>query len=362
MSNKNVPHMILQEEPDDNSTSSAPAVKMDRSESEVAREERREELLARGVLPEAIEIEEGDKKRRKIVFIFICVLQLFANFDGGVVPAALKNIRQEFTLDYIQSGMLGSLVYVGLVISCPITGVALVKIKSQRKVLLGGLFFNILAMVLFLTVSSSSWLLFARFLTGLSQGALFVYPPVWVDEFAPEDSMTTWIGTLQSMVAVAVMVGYLVTAVSMALGGGWRVAMWIQVFVMMFFFFRFLLLRGRLFNARGGEEARMLSRSQKILIKRKKTLEIGVEEDAGDDEINRASDASQTLHDMDDLNEPQASACSMLLVLIKNPVYMCLVGALCGLYFVVTGVSFCCLVVSLSPLNLPHLPCFASTV
>ena len=168
----------------------------------------------------------------------------------------------------MESGLLGSLVYVGLVLSCPITGYALVKIKSQRKVLLIGLFANT-CNDLFLTVTSSTGLLFARFLAGLSRDP-FVYPPVWVDEFAlsVHDNM---IGILRH--------------------GGCRCHGWVSGNSNFhgsrrnvedryvdtgvrdgYLFFRFLLLRGRLFNARGGEEARMLNTSQKIIMKRSKSM------------------------------------------------------------------------------------------
>ena len=66
-----------------------------------------------------------------------------------------------------------------------------------------------IALVIFVAVPSKGLLLFSRFLTGLSQAPLFVYPPVWVDEFAPDESLTTWVSSLQGMAPLGVMLGYL---------------------------------------------------------------------------------------------------------------------------------------------------------
>ena len=128
----------------------------------------------KGILPEAIEQEQRDISTRKTLFLFLCILQLVMNFDSGIVPASLRALKQEFDMTDTELGLLGSLVYVGLVFSCPLTGYLLTTWKSQRKVLLLSIFFNMIALVIFVAVPSKGLLMFSRFLTGLSQ-ALYSY-------------------------------------------------------------------------------------------------------------------------------------------------------------------------------------------
>ena len=128
----------------------------------------------------SIKQEKRDMGTRKIVFTLMCLVQLFANYDSGVIPSGLNSIMKEYSLTSTEAGWLGSLVYIGLVCSCPITGYLLTKMKSQNKILIGSLFLNIIALMLFVTCPSESkgLLMSSRFLTGLSQAPLFVFPPV----------------------------------------------------------------------------------------------------------------------------------------------------------------------------------------
>eukprot|EP00946_MAST-07B_sp_MAST-7B-sp1_P005351 g5351.t1 len=340
--------------------------------------------------------EKSDVHIRKRVFYMLLCMQLFANFDAGVVPSSLNTIMREYELTQTEAGLLGSLVYVGLVVSCPITGYLLNVMKSQRRVLIGSLLLNLTALVLFvLCPNDGKWLLmFTRFLTGLSQAPLFVFPPVWIDEFAPPDSLTTWVSCLQAMVPLGIMFGYLFTAIFMETISdevGWRVAIWMQIIVLTPFAIVYSFLRGRYFNVLGGKEARLVDQARKLqrtsledelaaaearqkakeekaLAKAKRRDAKGADaessstnllsnSDSGDrttdmtvistesDNSNEGSvslrvDSLAMMENLDELEKEALSMGQQMCIILTRPVFLWIVGGLSGLYFVVTGIQF----------------------
>jgi MFS family permease len=189
----------------------------------------------------AVAEEDGTLKVRKRLFACICVLNIAMNFDAGVLPATLSHVEEQFDGSYTEMGILGALVYVGTMIGCPISGHLLTKCK-QRRVLLGGVIGNTIGCFWFglagpehtdigkvrqppsLTSAAllltrapgarAQYNLFAgRFMIGLTQSAILIYSPVWVDEFAPPGKATQWISLLQANVAIGIMLGYVVGGV-----------------------------------------------------------------------------------------------------------------------------------------------------
>jgi MFS transporter, Spinster family, sphingosine-1-phosphate transporter len=304
-------------------------------------------LEKKGIRPEAIEQEQRDIGTRKTLFFFLCLLQLVMNFDSGIVPASLTALKKEFDMTDTELGALGSLVYIGLVCSCPLTGYLLTTWKSQRKVLLLSIFLNMIALVIFVTVPSKGLLMFSRFLTGLSQAPLFVYPPVWVDEFAPDDSLTTWVSSLQGMAPLGVMLGYLFSFIFTesfkgpeSMGPtegpkwGWRVATIIQIVLLIPFFFMYVKMPGRFFNSKGGELGRLVDQHKKIT-KSKQNLLNGTElSDA------KPGNESKTRSMRANSKAVELTICQQLCKLLSSALYMRLVFALSGLYFIVTGIQF----------------------
>ena len=322
-------------------------------------------LADKGVSVRAIQQEMEDVVFRKKLFVALCILQLFMNFDSGVVPSALTAIKDEFEFTNAEAGALGSLVYVGLVFSCPVTGYLLSTWKSQRKVLLLSLFLNMLALILFALVRDGRWLMFSRFLTGLSQAPLFVYPPVWVDEFAPQASLTTWVSSLQGMAPLGVMLGYVLTMAFTSSSGsrmGWRTTIWVQVICLIPYFVMYLKMPGRYFNALGGELARLVDQHNKIQQQEDSARDLSFEKkqaksseecllqgplsDSTDNDLEAPSPPKHRRQKSDPINtrgtnEPEPlGVLQQLRKLITSALYMWLVFGLAGLYFVVTGIQF----------------------
>ena len=294
----------------------------------------------------AIMQENLDVGRRKSVFALMAIMQLFANFDSGVVPSGLNQIMAEYSLTSTQAGWLGSLVYIGLVFSCPITGYLLTNMKeSQNKILIGSLFLNIVALILFVNCPSNNkgLLMFTRFLTGLSQAPLFVFPPVWVDEFAPKDSLTLYCALLQAMVPLGITAGFvgcLTFQNTLGISIGWRAAIWLQISVLVPFVVAFSLLPGRHFHVLGGMEARLHDQAKTMMrrsgdyIAKDEGKEVE-EEQKGNKKIKIKKNKEE---EEEEENDP--STLNQLCTILDRPVYVWIVLGLSAIYFVITGIQF----------------------
>ena len=50
------------------------------------------------------------------IYLINALANMLVNFDHGIVPAATKEIKSDLNLDNIQLGLLGSVVYCGLLV------------------------------------------------------------------------------------------------------------------------------------------------------------------------------------------------------------------------------------------------------
>ena len=162
---------------------------------------------------EAIDEEAREQPRVAMVFVAFCLLEVTANFDAGVLPACVGEVMVEFDLDYGVAGLLGSLVYVGMVVGTPVAGYYLTNTTSQNVLLSAAALLNTVAILTFAFASNTTWLFIGRTLMGVSQGAIFVYAPVWVDEFSPIESAGVWMAGLQGAVVLGIVSGYVTTGI-----------------------------------------------------------------------------------------------------------------------------------------------------
>jgi hypothetical protein len=126
----------------------------------------------------ATDEEEGSKDTRNLLLGCVCFLEMMANFDAGVLPATVGHVMSEFELDYADGGVLGALVYLGLVIGAPVAGYTLTNFNSQRQILMVAAIANCLGVLCFALAPSVPLLYVGRLLIGLTQAPLIVYMPV----------------------------------------------------------------------------------------------------------------------------------------------------------------------------------------
>jgi len=218
---------------------------------------------------EIIAPEEDDSTSSQTWWMFfaMCMLQLLTNFDSGILPATLGQVQASFDppITDLHAGFLGSLVYIGLMFSCPLSGYLLTVYKNQRSIICGAILLNAISVLAMALSPSVAYLNASRFLIGFLQAPIFIYGPVWVDEFAPPESMTLWVSLLQVNVAVGIMLGYLFGGLAVHHFGqdAWRTVLIIQFVLLCPFVVVFLCEKRKYFNVTSGRDKRLKERKKK---------------------------------------------------------------------------------------------------
>ena len=179
------------------------------------------------------------ENKRKFIFRLFLLSALFLNYDTGVIPAALIKITKEIDLDYSEQAMIGSFVYLGLSFASLFAGLIFSK-YSPKIVCAIILILNSVSCFIFSFSSDKVILFLMRFFMGATGAFIFIYGPVWVNNFSPPEHSTTWMGILHSCSIFGVFLGYLVTAIILNFLHkfiSWRVAIQIQGIVEIFLAF-----------------------------------------------------------------------------------------------------------------------------
>lgn len=61
----------------------------------------------------------------------ILITYLIVNFDHGIVPAAIHELEKDLRIDDLALGLLGSLVYLGLMLGSIVSGPLINKINNK---------------------------------------------------------------------------------------------------------------------------------------------------------------------------------------------------------------------------------------
>lgn len=153
----------------------------------------------------------GRENELNKIYIVSTICNIIVNFDHGIIPACTKNLKNELQIDDFFLGVLGSMVFTGLMSGSLISGY-LFTIYSCKKLILISLVMIILSVTSFCIFSHIRFLLIlSRLVCGFFQVFLVVYYPVWVDFFA-EEKKTIWLTYLQIGVPFGVFLGYGITA------------------------------------------------------------------------------------------------------------------------------------------------------
>ena len=104
----------------------------------------------------------------KKIYPIICLANIIINVDLGILPGATLKMMDYFSLNQAEFGFLGSSIYIGLIISSFLAGVAFQNYKTKHIILivLIGLFFT-LSLITFIKIYII--LIFSRILVGVFQ-------------------------------------------------------------------------------------------------------------------------------------------------------------------------------------------------
>eukprot|EP01134_Creolimax_fragrantissima_P001562 CFRG1562T1 len=282
--------------------------------------------LVTSVCPQALPL-----KNRRLVCILFIALQCIVNYDSGAISAALDRLaahdRPGFDLTLTESGLLSSLLYLGLSVASLISAPTLHYVQS-KPALVGSLVMNVASNSLFAWAPSKNMLLLSRFLVGMSQAVLVVYTPIWVDEFAPPESCTKWMSLMQAGVPLGVMQGYLVSGLLTAYYPDIdpRYPFRIQVMLLVPIVMLLVLVPKEYLEIFIGDDNESATNSQQP-------------DPDSETEVGRRHSVRTDAIDVWPSKWSNMSTVDHLLHLAHSGVYMCTVLALTSLYFVVTGIQ-----------------------
>ncbi|KAJ1607306.1 putative dynactin subunit p62 [Cryptosporidium canis] len=152
--------------------------------------------------------KELSPKILNITFILTVFISIVLCLDHGFVACNLEYIEKSFGVGYAQSSFIGSMVYMGFLIGCLLTGLFLPVLKS--KILLIGSLISVVISGIYSSKSSTLAEIYAsRFFIGFFQAFSIVYLPLWVEKFSPPSSTNTWLAYQQLFSMVGVFLGYL---------------------------------------------------------------------------------------------------------------------------------------------------------
>jgi MFS family permease len=176
------------------------------------------------------DIKEEEVDLRVRIYMLYILLNVFLNYDTGVIPGALVQISDELGFNNEQMAYLGSFVYLGL---CAATffGSYMFHKFQVKWVLSLMVLLNSGCCFLFAYSSNILILYVARFILGFSQAFVVIYAPVWINEFSPAEANTRWMAGFHSACVVGILGGYIVAQTIVnhfSYYTTWRFAIYIQ--------------------------------------------------------------------------------------------------------------------------------------
>ncbi|ORC92594.1 putative transporter [Trypanosoma theileri] len=193
-----------------------------------------------------VSMREGGRLERivtpRIVLFIFTALNFITYYDRGAIAGSLAVIKEDQRisgssriLSDTQTGFIVSGFMIGFMTTSPIFA-AFGGVISSKWMITAGMIAWGIACIGTALARSYVFLLICRIIVGVGEAAFVGYTVTIIDQIAPLNSRTLWIGTFYSMIPVG-------TAVGMALGGiissfgvigpleGWRVVFLSEVLV-----------------------------------------------------------------------------------------------------------------------------------
>ncbi len=292
--------------------------------------------------------EEIPAFHRNIIFIFFLLSNLFLNYDTGVIPASLIEITKEINFDYSEQALIGALVYLGLSFASIFVGMIFSSF-GPSKVCSLILLLNCLSCFTF-SLSSNKIILFCmRFLMGATEAFIVIYGPVWVNNYAPFEYSTTWMGILHSCTVLGVVAGYIVASIIINFFGHyftWRFAIQIQGFAEIIFALFFWFENDEYINVDvrktvSASEVEMENKNNNVsnninnniyTVPHGSNASFNINSRMSKRKFNPRIDSIETSNIHGFLFQTK--------IILTTPLYISITLGLCSIYFIVTGIQF----------------------
>ena len=113
------------------------------------------------------------KPKIKSIYYVIAFCNILVNLDHGIIPAATKEIKKDLNIAEVELGLLGSIVYGGLLLGSLLAGQLFQKFNSKR-VIVSTVTAYIISLLMFPLSRDILILGLSRFLVGFFQVNYFI--------------------------------------------------------------------------------------------------------------------------------------------------------------------------------------------
>ena len=168
------------------------------------------------------------KQKRKFIYVLICLINIFINFDRGAIPAGTTEIKEKNKITNAELGMIGSLIYFGLILGSFSGGYFFSKYASKWLVITS-LFIFAFFLYSFTLLGSCGGLYLCRIGCGFCEVFCCIYFPIWVDQYGVKGYKVIWITFLQLGVPVGTILGYIIEACSIKYYNSWEGGFYFQI-------------------------------------------------------------------------------------------------------------------------------------
>ena len=223
-----------------------------------------------------------------------------------------------------------SAVYLGHIVGCISTGSILNQRLLQHRikwVLSFTMLLNSLSVFVFAHFHSFRLMLVARLFSGAMSAILVVYAPLWVDDYAPPSSATTWMAILQAAVPVGVVLGYVTSGIVQEYTlFGWQYTFYLQCLCLIPLALAIVFM-----------PARHINLQHVIVIVQADSDNLNDTARSKNSSINGKTVNPRTLDAMTQEDVP--STWYQVQFILGSGLYLVTVSSLASLYFVVTGLQ-----------------------
>lgn len=108
------------------------------------------------------------KFKRKMIFVLLFFINILINIDHGAIPAATTILKRDLSIDNVSLGIIGSLVYLGLVLGA-LSASLIFQSYSSKWVISVSLILSCLFLYIFTVVGSVFMLAVSRIGCGFFQ-------------------------------------------------------------------------------------------------------------------------------------------------------------------------------------------------
>ena len=168
------------------------------------------------------------KQKRKFIYVLICLINIFINFDRGAIPAGTTEIKDKNKITNAELGMIGSLIYFGLILGSFSGGYFFSKYASKWLVITS-LFVFAFFLYSFTLLQSCGGMYLCRIGCGFCEVFCCIYFPIWVDQYGVKGYKVIWITFLQLGVPVGTILGYIIEAFSIKYYNSWEGGFFFQI-------------------------------------------------------------------------------------------------------------------------------------